>query len=159
MATEADKAKFNANYDKILDWDSLGISYEMNVMAYDLNNFNAYVNLVKRCGTLIALDDSEFIDMMKDDCFIGGLCGESVPNVLVCDTIDKLISTYESRPINTIIFYPVDGDSYNCIKDFVKKVENIMKFDDQFIDKISTESEDNESSNNADELNKSESNE
>lgn len=47
-----------------------------------------------------------------------------------------------------------------CTEEYKNGIlENIMKFDDQFIDKISTESEDNESSNNADELNKSESNE
>ena len=119
MISVADKAKFSANYDKVFDWDSFGIvKGQTSVMAYDLNNFDAYRKLVGMCGTLIVLEDSEFIVQMQENCEMYRVCGIDAPNTMVCDNVSDLINVHNTNPDNTIIFYTIGEDVYNCIRNF-----------------------------------------
>ena len=128
-----DAAKWFADYDKIIDFASLGLTGKEFVLAYDINNPAMYEKLVRHSETLLVLDDKDFFARWQKKLEIDALLkkDEDVPTLVVCDTIAEAIEELGKGSSGRVVGLVVDGRPEEFCKAFVKEWErrNMKKSD------------------------------
>lgn len=120
-----DAAKWFADYDKIIDFASLGLTGKEFVLAYDINNPAMYEKLVRHSETLLVLDDKDFFARWQKKLEIDALLkkDDDVPTLMVCDTIAKAIEELGKGSSGRVVGLVVDGSPEEFCKAFVKEWE------------------------------------
>lgn len=127
-----DAVKWLADYDKIIDFASLGLTGKEFVLAYDINNPAMYEKLSRHSRSLLVLDDGEFFARWKKKLEVDFLLKkEGVPTLIVCDTVAKAIEEIEKGGTNRVVGLLIEDKSDEFCKVFVNEWErsSMKKFD------------------------------
>lgn len=126
-------AKWLADYDKISDFESLGLTGKEFVLAYDINNIAMYEKLVHSSKSILIMDDEDFFARWQKKLEIDILLkkDEDIPTLVVCDTVAKAIVELKKGNINKVVCLLIEGKHDKFCKSFVNEWErsNMKKFD------------------------------
>ena len=129
----ADAAKWLADYDKIIDFASLGLTGKEFVLAYDINNIAMYEKLVRSSKSILIMDDEDFFARWQKKLEIDALLkkNEDVPTLVVCDTVAKAIVELKKGGTNRVVGLLIEGKPDEFCKAFVNEWEKnkMKKFD------------------------------
>ena len=133
----ADAAKWLADYEKIIPFETLRLKGNEVVLAYDINNPEMYEKLIRNSKTLLIMDDADFfarwqgeIDVIKD-CNKRAKVKTWVPDLVVCTTIEQAISEIKKGGTNRAIGLLIRGGDECFSWSFVNEWEKnkMKKFD------------------------------
>lgn len=128
----ADAAKWLSDYDKIIDFTSLGLTGKEFVLAYDINNPAMYEKLVRSSKSILIMDDEDFFARWQKKLEVDALLKkEDVPTLVVCDTVGKAIKELGKKVSGRVVGLVVDGRPDEFCKEFAEewKRRDMKKFD------------------------------
>lgn len=125
----ADAAKWLADYDKIIDFASLGLTGKEFVLAYDINNIVMYEKLVRSSKSILIMDDEDFFARWQKKLEIDALLRKGdVPTLVVCHSIKDVIARMNNGNPNDIVCIEIDDKDDEFCREFVNEWErNAMK--------------------------------
>lgn len=127
----ADAAKWLADYDKIIDFTSLGLTGKEFVLAYDINNPAMYEKLVRSSKSILIVDDEDFFARWQRKLDVDADLKKDVPTLVVCHTVAETIKELGKKVSGRVVGLVVDGRPDEFCKEFAEewKRRDMKKFD------------------------------
>lgn len=128
----ADAAKWLADYNKVIPFESLRLTGKEFVLAYDINNPAMYEKLISKTKTLLIMDDIDFFTRWKKKLEIDKLLKkDNVPSLVICTTIDQAIVEIKKGGGNRAIGLLIRGLDDAFCQTFITELEKnkMKKFD------------------------------